>query len=361
VFQGTDVDPGIAALERAHTLAPGRVDVLLALGGLQMTADRLEEAKASLTEVVRGAEPFYATQARESLAEIAVIQAFQELQKTHDAAKAEAAVRAALPDLDPGRRSAVEQDLARLTAMRTGVVGSLDEIPPPPLESTDLVAHLQYGAQQGRAAQKAKGKEADRLGAEAVQHYRRATEIDATSAEAWLGLAAACARGGCSSKEGERAAETGVGLRPGDPQGTYLLAHYCIEGGQYDRAMEMLVPLLDLDHPMRDEIRFMHVRARVEGAQALIKKGKPAEALKLLDVQPLPEGERGQEAREWIAETKADAELRYWAGRLVTGSEARQAGQTEKARKILEDVVARCPSQDVVKMARQELAAMKVR
>jgi tetratricopeptide (TPR) repeat protein len=361
-FQSKDVEPGIAALERAHALAPGRSDVLLALAGLQMTARRLEDAEGSLEEVARSAsEPVLVARAREGLAEIAVTQAFEDFERTQDAAKAAAAIRAALPGLDPGRRVEAEEHLARLEALRTGAIGSLDEIAKPPMESDDLDAHLQYGSQQGRASQQAEGASAERLAKEAALHFRRATEIDASSSDSWLGLAAACASARCPDEEGKHAAEKGLELQPDDLQGTYLLAHYCIEGGQYDRARELLAPALDVDHPMRDEIRFMHVRARVENAEALIRKGKPGDALKLLGDGPLPEGERGREARAWIASTRADAELRYWAGRLTAGSEARQAGQTDKARKILEDVVAHCSNQDVLKLARQELAAMKVK
>ncbi|HET9299765.1 MAG TPA: tetratricopeptide repeat protein, partial [Candidatus Polarisedimenticolaceae bacterium] len=336
-FQSKDVEPGIAALERAHALAPGRADVLLMLGGLQMMAERLDEAKASLEEVARSAsEPELVAQAKQNLAEVAVAQAFAEFNRSHDVEKTATAVRAALPGLDPQRRTEVEQDLARLEALQkqmqeAGTITTLDEDSPPPLQSDDVVAHLQYGTQQGRASQRVDGEAGERLAKEAAQHFRRAAEIDATSADAWLGLAAACVRARCPGKEGEVAAEKGVELKPGDLQGTYLLAHYCIEGGQYDRARKLLVPMLNVEPPMRDDIRYMHVRARVENAEALIRKGKPGEALKLLGDGPLPDGERGRQARQWIASTRADAELRYWAGRLTAGSEARQAGQTDKA------------------------------
>ena len=121
VFQWKDVEPGIAALERAHTLAPGRADVVLALGGLQLMADRLDEAKASFQEVVRStSEPELVAEAKQSLAEVAVAQAFAEVDRTHDVEKAAAAIRAALPGLDPQRRAEVEKDLARLEAARAG-------------------------------------------------------------------------------------------------------------------------------------------------------------------------------------------------------------------------------------------------
>ena len=57
-------------------------------------------------------------------------------------------------------------------------------------------------------------------------------------------------------------------------------------------------------------------------------------------------------------ETKADAEQRYWGNRLIAAAEAKNAGDPDRARKIFEDVGARCPDKEIVKMAHQELTLM---
>ncbi|HEX5044761.1 MAG TPA: tetratricopeptide repeat protein [Candidatus Polarisedimenticolaceae bacterium] len=360
LFQDKDVEPGIAALERAHALAPGRADVLLALGGLQMLAERLDQAKASFREVVRSAsEPDLVTQAKQDLAGVAVAEAFAELEKTHDLEKASAAIRAVLPDLEASHRAEVEMHLARLEAMLEGSAATgLEPLPAPPLESGDLDAHLQYGMQQANAADDREGKDGVLLATEAARHFRRGTEIDASSADAWTGLATSCIRGQCAPMEGERAAEKALTLKPGDPFATYLMANYWIDGEQYDRARKLVLPMLDVEGPMRDELRLVHVRAVLEASQALVEAGRPGEALKLLDGVPLPDGERGKKVQQWLTETRADAEQRYWGNRLIAAAEARNAGDPEKARKIFQDVLARCPDREIVKMARQELTQM---
>ena len=107
MFQAKDVEPGIAALERAHVLAPGRGDVLLVLGGLQLVAHRVDGARASFAAVARStSEPRERRQAEEGLAEVAVAQAFEAARTTHDVVSAAAAIRSALPDLDLRRHTA---------------------------------------------------------------------------------------------------------------------------------------------------------------------------------------------------------------------------------------------------------------
>ena len=80
--------------------------------------------------------------------------------------------------------------------------------------------------------------------------------------------------------------------------------------------------------------------------------------LKLLEGIPLPDGEQGKQVQQWLAETKADAEQRYWGNRLIAAAEAKNAGDPDRARKIFEDVGARCPDKEIVKMAHQELTLM---
>jgi hypothetical protein len=242
--------------------------------------------------------------------------------------------------------------------MLKGSTAGLEPLPAPPLESGDLEAHLQYGMQQANAADDKGGEQGGALAAEAARHFRRATEIDAGSADAWTGLATSCIRGQCAPKEGERAAEKALALEPGDPFATYLMANYWIDGKQYEKARKLVLPMLDVEGPMRDELRLVHVHAVLEASQALMEADRPGEALELLDGVPLPDGERGKKVQQWLTETKADAQQRYWGNRLIAAAEARNAGDPEKARKIFRDVVARCPDKEIVKMARQELTQM---
>jgi tetratricopeptide (TPR) repeat protein len=359
-LQDKDVDPGIAALERAHDLAPGRYEVLVALGELQMRADRLADARQTFGEVVRrSTEADLVRDARRRLAEVTVRQAVIEAERTQNTAKAAATIRAALPDLDPEFRPQVEEILADLNR-HAGTPGvAVPEVAKPALESTDLQAHLRYATQQANASSRSEGEASEALTSQALAHFRRAAEIDPASADAWFGLALSCLRTRCPAKEGVTSAEKGLALRQGDVWGSYLLANYRIEADRFDEAHALLRPLLDLEHPMRDELRSTEVRARIEEAQALTGKGKTEEALTVLENVTLPGGEQGKEAERWLAETRAGVQLRYWSDRLVEGSQARQSGQTDKARKLLQDIVARCPEKEIVQMAKQELGRLK--
>jgi len=234
-------------------------------------------------------------------------------------------------------------------------------VPEPPLESNDFLAHFNYGKQQGTAAEKAEGEVRKSLATEAVQHLRRATELDPTAGGAWVLLAYSCLVASCNANETERAAQKALDLMPGDHLATWVLANQLINNGQGARARTMLRPLLEVDSPIRDSLRVAHVRARLDEAGDLYEAGKTKEAEQLLADGPLPEGKEAREkAQMWI-----DGLREYWKGRpdlcaeaLMGASRAGQAGQREKARKMFEDVIAHCPDKEVVKMARTELELM---
>ncbi len=245
-------------------------------------------------------------------------------------------------------------------------------VPAPTLESDDFMAHFSYGKQQGAAAQKAEGEERTLLARQSVKHLRRATEIDPTAGGAWVLLAYSCRAASCKDQEGERAAQKALDLMPGDVLATWTLADYLIDRGERARARTLLRPMLDMDGPMQDQLRYAHFRACAEEAEALLKAGKPKEALELLDDGPLPEGKGRKTADVWIGSLELRAH-RAIEGRelefdpedpcvhgLLTASKIRPT-QPDKARKMFEQVIARCPDEEIVKMARTELELMHSR